>query len=167
MGNTSHATAAGLGLAVVFARWPLALSVLRFAGAAYFAWLGLVSLYRSSRAGGGFVITATGDGNVAPANQKTESFREGFAANILNPSIVSFYLIIVPSFLPSGAPRWYFAALAAVHITLAFTCHGLWAVAFGRLRRFFQPPAARRGLEAATGVALLALAVKVARASAN
>jgi threonine/homoserine/homoserine lactone efflux protein len=162
MGNTSHATAAGLGLAVVFARWPLALSVLRFAGAGYFAWLGLVSLYRSSRAGGGFAI-AVGDGSAAAFHQTTQSFREGFAANILNPSIVSFYLLIVPSFLPAGAPRWYFAALAAVHIALAFTCHGLWAIFFARLRRLFQPPAARRLLEAATGIALIALAAKVVR----
>jgi threonine/homoserine/homoserine lactone efflux protein len=165
MGNTSHATAAGLGLAVVFARWPLALGVLRFAGAGFFAWLGLVSLYRSARVKGGFAIASATDGNAASSNPTAEGFRQGFAANILNPSIISFYLIIVPSFLPTGAPHWYFGALAAVHIALAFTCHGLWAVGFARLRRVFQPPAARRALEAATGCALLALAVKVARAN--
>jgi threonine/homoserine/homoserine lactone efflux protein len=48
-----------------------------------------------------------------------------------------------------------------MHIALAFTCHGVWAVALDSLRRLFRPPLARRVLEAATGIALLALAARV------
>ena len=81
--------------------------------------------------------------------------------NILNPAIATFYLIVVPSFLPSGASRWYFVMLAAMHVTLAFACHGLWAVGLDRIRRLFRRPGSRRLLEGATGVALVALAVRV------
>ncbi len=49
VGNTTHATAAGLGLALVFARWPIAMTMLRVGGALFLAWLGVLSLYRVAR----------------------------------------------------------------------------------------------------------------------
>jgi threonine/homoserine/homoserine lactone efflux protein len=160
--NTSHATAAGLGLAVVFARWPLALAALRMAGAAYLAWLGLTSLHRVAKfPDGGVQMLSDRPYERVSSNQHRGSFRQGFTVNILNPAIATFYLLVVPSFLPSGAPRWYFAILAAIHVALAFVCHGLWAVGLDRVRRFFRRPLSRRLLECATGLALIALAFRV------
>ena len=161
VGNTSHATAAGLGLAVVFARWPGALMLLRVSGAIYLAWLGLNSIYRvATQADGGLQMIGS-DADRGAGSLRGGSFRQGLAVNLLNPAIATFYLIVVPSFLPAGAPQWYFALLAAMHIVLAFACHGVWAVALDALRRLFRPPLARRVLEGATGIALLALAARV------
>jgi threonine/homoserine/homoserine lactone efflux protein len=161
-GNASHATAAGFGLAVVFARWPLALVVLRFAGAAYLGWLGLVSLYRAAKyPDGGLPMVSTGFVAPRTASEHKGSFRQGFTVNILNPAIATFYLIVVPSFLPAGAPRWYFVMLAAIHVALAFACHSFWAVGLDRVRRFLRHPASRRILEGATGTALIVLAARV------
>jgi threonine/homoserine/homoserine lactone efflux protein len=158
LGNTSHAAAAGLGLAILFARWPVAMTALRVSGAIFLAWLGGVSLYRTARfRDGGMPLLTEGDGE----RPRTTGFRQGLAVNLLNPAIATFYLVVVPSFLPPGSPRWYFAVLAAIHVTLAFVCHGVWALALDRLRRFFRPPMARRLLGAATGFALLALAARV------
>lgn len=158
LGNTSHAAAAGLGLAVLFARWPAAMTALRVGGAIFLAWLGAASLYRTARfRDGGLPLAA----NAPPAGARTTSFRQGLAVNLLNPAIATFYLVVVPSFLPAAAPRGYFALLAAVHVTLAFMCHGVWALALDRLRALFRPPLARRVLEGAAGVALLGLAVRV------
>ena len=47
IGNTTHAVAAGLGLAVLVARWPDALTAIRIAGGVYLGWLGLRSLARA------------------------------------------------------------------------------------------------------------------------
>ena len=93
--------------------------------------------------------------------ERTRSFRQGLTVNILNPVIATFYLVVVPSFLPAGAPPWYFAALAAIHVSLAFMCHGVWVFAFDRVRHFFHRPAARRTLEAISGIALVGLALRV------
>lgn len=161
VGNTSHATAAGLGLAVVFARWPAALMLLRVSGAIYLAWLGLNSIYRVATQTDGGLEMLGSDADRGASSLSGGSFRQGLAVNLLNPAIATFYLIVVPSFLPAGAPQWYFALLAAMHIALAFTCHGVWAVALDSLRRLFRPPLARRVLEGATGIALLALAARV------
>lgn len=160
--NTSHATAAGLGLAVIFARWPLALTVLRFAGAAYLGSLGLMSLYRAIRfADGGLQMLSAAPAAGPTTAQQRGSFRQGLTVNLLNPAIATFYLVVVPSFLPSGASRWYFVMLAVLHVAMAFTCHGLWAVGLDRVRRLFHRPGSRRLLEGATGVALIALAARV------
>lgn len=162
VGNTSHATAAGLGLGLVFARWPLALVALRVAGAAYLAWLGVSSLYRVARfEDGGLPLVSNGQAPSLDPGQRRGSFRQGFTVNILNPAIPTFYLIVVPSFLPYPAPRWYFAFLAALHVALALVCHGFWVIALDQVRRLFSRPAARRLLEGATGVALVGLAWRV------
>lgn len=160
LGNTSQATAAGLGVAVVLARFPSALVVLRVLGAAYLAWLGASSIWRVARCRES-ALAVLAAGSVVPREDRRASFRQGLTVNLLNPAITTFYLVVVPSFLPAGAPKWYYAALASMHIAIAFTCHGVWAMAFDRLRDFFRVPMARRVLEAATGAALLGLAARV------
>jgi hypothetical protein len=88
---------------VVFSRWPMALAVLRFAGAAYLGWLGLVSLYRAARfADGGLPMLTVAPAAATSLAQQRGSFRQGLTVNILNPAIATFYLIVVPSFLPSA-----------------------------------------------------------------
>ena len=165
VGNATHATAAGLGLALVFARWPGAMTLLRIAGALFLAWLGVLSLYRVARFedGGLRVLSSRTREEAQPsaAHPRAIGFRQGLAVNLLNPAIATFYLVVVPSFLPTGATKWHFAGLATIHVTMAFVCHSLWAMGLDRLRRLFHPPLARRLLEAATGVALLGLALRV------
>jgi threonine/homoserine/homoserine lactone efflux protein len=51
--------------------------------------------------------------------------------------------------------------LAGLHIAMALVCHSLWALALDRLRGWLRRPGARRLLEAGTGVALIALAIRV------
>jgi threonine/homoserine/homoserine lactone efflux protein len=159
LANSLHATAAGFGLAVVFARWPAALTALRVAGALYLGWLGAASLYRvAGRPDGGLRLTS---GDAIARSAMTGALRQGLAVNLLNPAIATFYLVVVPSFMPAGASSWRFAALAAIHVAMAFTCHSLWAIGLDRIRELLRPPLARRVLEGATGVALIGLAVRV------
>lgn len=161
LANTSHAAAAGFGLAVVFSRWPWAMTVLRLSGASYLAWLGLRSVYRVIKHQDGGVRFGPGGATSADERSQAGSFRQGLTVNLLNPAIATFYLVVVPSFLRPGAPRWYFALFAAAHILMALFCHGAWAIALDQLRRWFRPPIARRLLEGATGAALIALAIRV------
>lgn len=158
--NTTYATAAGLGLIVLVSRSPGALAFVRIAGGVYLAWLGVTSLRNAVRRRSRSSVRGEGlpaSGREAPR----ASFREGVTVNLLNPAIVTFYLVVVPSFLPRAAPRWYFAVLAATHVAMALACHAMWALAFDRVRHLFERPGTRQSLEAATGTALLALAARV------
>jgi threonine/homoserine/homoserine lactone efflux protein len=88
---------------------------------------------------------------------------EGFITNVLNPSIAAFYFIIVPQFVPRGTPAARgVLTLTAVHVALAATWHVVWAMAGGALARTLSAGAPRRALDLAAGLALVALAIKLA-----
>jgi threonine/homoserine/homoserine lactone efflux protein len=159
--NTVHATLAGLGLWVLLGRWPAVVDAMRVGVVGYLAWLGLRSLARVWPAR---QQRAPVDGIAAPARSSATppaSFVEGFAINILNPAIISFYLAVVPTFVPASPPHYYFAILAATHIVLAFVCHAGWATAFHALRVIVARPRVRMTLELASAVAMLWLAARV------
>lgn len=160
LGNTSHALGAGLGLALLVARWPSALVTVKFVGAAYLAWLGVVSVWRAvTIADGGLPVSGSMPPIERPAQRR--SFRQGLTVNLLNPSIAIFYLVVVPSFLPSDAARSRFVVLAAIHVSMALASHGVWVMALHRVRAVFHRPVARRALEALSGLALIGLALRV------
>jgi threonine/homoserine/homoserine lactone efflux protein len=160
LGNVLQATITGVGLAMLLARWPTAFDIIRIVGGLYLAWLGLVSVWRViTRVDGGVPAPSTGD--AAASDRGRRSLVQGLTVNLLNPSITTFYLVVVPSFLPPAASRWYFAGLAALHVGLALACHTIWIVALDRVRRFFRHPMARRSLEAVSGIALIGLAARV------
>lgn len=97
-GSVLHAFAAALGISAVIAASPLMFDILRYAGAAYLAWLGLqaVRSWWINR-------SASRDSDVA-ALQKEQGtvravFRQGLITNILNPKVVVFYLALLPQFV--------------------------------------------------------------------
>ena len=142
---------------------PEVLDVIRIGGALFLSWLGASSLFRAwARPDGG--ITLTPDPSAAPPRSHAGGgayFGDGLAINLLSPVIISYYLSVVPSFMPAGASRFYYPGLAATHVTLAYLCHAMWATALDFMRRWFVQPWRRRLLQAATGIALIALAIRV------
>ena len=161
LANVLIAIACGVGLSVLIAVWPGSLEAIRIGGAAFLAWLGVSSLVRAwTRPDGG--INLTPDPNAgSPRLRGAAYFGDGLAINLLSPVIISYYLSVVPSFIPTGASRFYYSGLAATHVTLAWCCHAMWATALDFMRRWFVQPWRRRVLQAATGVALIALAIRV------
>jgi len=159
--NTTIAIACALGLTVLIKVWPGSLQAIRIGGAAFLAWLGLASLVRAVRFADGGLKLST-DPNAAPPRVHGGAyFGDGLGINLLSPVIISFYLSVVPTFIPAGASRLYYSALAATHVGLALLCHSMWATALGFMRRWFVAPWTRRALQAGTGIALIALAVRV------
>jgi threonine/homoserine/homoserine lactone efflux protein len=161
LANSLIAAACGLGLSVLLAVWPGSLDAIRIGGALFLGWLGAASLYRAAtRPDGGINLTL--GATAAPARSQLRAyFGDGLAINLLSPVIISFYLSVVPSFIPAGASRFYYSGLATTHVSLALASHVLWATALDLMRRWFVAPWTRRALQAATGLALIGLAIKV------
>ena len=161
LANATHATLAGLGLTLLLKYWPASIEVIRFGGAAFLGWLGAGCLLRAWRHVDGGISFSLAPMHAIDLSSHHKNVRDGLAINLMSPAIISFYLAIVPSFIPVGAPRWYYVMLAATHVTMAFVVHSTWATGLDLLRRWFAPPIARRALQALTGIALLPLALRL------
>jgi threonine/homoserine/homoserine lactone efflux protein len=157
-GSICYGLLSAFGFALTLQRWPAAWVVLRAGGVAYMVWLGVQSIRRAWSPGSGNAATVSG---IDRGLQK--SLYEGFLTNALNPAIATFYLVLLPQFIPRGAPVVASALLlTSIHVALAATWHLSWAAAGGTLSRTLGAPRPRQILEATTGIVLLALALKIA-----
>ncbi len=160
-GCVVHAWAAAFGLAALLALYPAAFELVKWAGAAYLAWLGLGMLKQAWQGGAGAVAEA----RTAPARTFAEDFRTGLLTNVLNPKVALFFLAFLPQFVPAASP----------HQTLSFLLLGGWFVVQGfvflmllvllasRLARLGGSVRVRQLLNAAGGLLFVALALRLLR----
>jgi threonine/homoserine/homoserine lactone efflux protein len=161
-GSFCYGVLSAFGVALALQHWPSVWVALRAAGIVYLAWLGVRSLDRVLRPREPPVQQATSadDRNAQGLGQ---NLREGFITNVLNPAIATFYFVVVPQFVPRGAPIVRSVlVLTIVHIGLAGSWHVVWAAAGGTLARTLAGGRPRQILELVAGIALLALAAKLA-----
>lgn len=156
--NATQASIAGLGLSTLIRRSPVLEDGIRIGGALYLTWLGLASLRASWRNRG-----SSGGRAEHGEPDRRAAFREGLVVNLLNPPITTFYLAVVPAFMPAGASARYYVLLAGIHVLMAFACHATWALGLDRLRGWLHEPWVPRTLAALTGGSLLVLAWQVYR----
>jgi len=158
LGNLSYGFLTAFGFGVALQRWPSVWLVLRVAGVLYLAWLGVRSLLHAVGS-----PAATARRADAADDNPVRSMTSGFLANVLNPSLVAFYLILVPQFIPREAPFARSAlTLSAIHVSIAFPWHCVWAVAGSTMARVLAAGRPRQVLDVLTGIALLWLAAKIA-----
>ena len=158
-GSCFYGILSACGVAFPLHRWPWAWTACRVAGVLYLAWLGLRSMWHA-------VVGAPapiGDGSSAGGRTAVEHVYEGFVTNALNPAIATFYFVILPQFIPRGAPIVRSVLiLTVVHVSIAATWHVVWATSGGTLARTLGTGGPRRALEFGAGTALLLLAVRLA-----
>lgn len=157
-GSFCYGLLSAFGFAAALQRWPSAWVVVHAAGVIYLGWLGLQSLRRAFRRAEFAVVPAA-----APSQGAWRNLYEGYITNVLNPAIATFYLVVLPQFVPRGAPIVRSVlVLTAVHISLAATWHVAWAAAGGTLARVLAAGRPRQILDGVAGTALLAFAIKIA-----
>ncbi|MEO1613794.1 MAG: LysE family transporter, partial [Pseudomonadota bacterium] len=130
--NAIQMTAAAFGLAALIASSAEAFQIVKWAGVAYLAWIG-ISLMRSRGA-------ADGPGAGA-ARAPLRLFRQGFVTSMANPFAVVFFGALFPQFIDPATPVLpQLAILGATYlvvdgaILLAWGWLGLRAGAFFRQR---------------------------------
>jgi threonine/homoserine/homoserine lactone efflux protein len=157
-GSIVYGLISAFGLALALRNWPAAWAALRVGGGLYLLWLALRSLQAAFAPQSARVIVQS-DGVPRPLFR---NLKEGFLTNLLNPSIATFYLVVIPQFVPREASVVRSVLLLTlIHVCLALTWHLVWATGGGTLSRVLAHGRARRALDAATGVALLFLAAHV------
>ena len=154
-----HATLSALGVSAILLHSAQAFAMLKVAGAAYLAWLGIQSLRSAARRTAQAQLPEAAP--AAPAAAR--SFREGFLTNLMNPKVLVFYLALLPQFIaPGDAVLAKSLLLAAIHFAegILWFCVVVWAVE--RSRRLFLAPPVRRWLDGICGGLLIALGLRLA-----
>jgi threonine/homoserine/homoserine lactone efflux protein len=161
LANGALAFAAALGLSVLVDRWPASLHMVRVAGGAYLAYLGVRGLWRalSSRC-----ETAS---SPAVANTRTVPGTISFVArgvltNLLNPPVLLFYMTVVPQFIgPQDAYLARAFLLGSTHVAMSVVWQGSCGLAVGLAAEHLRRPAVRRALEGVTGAVLVLLGARL------
>jgi threonine/homoserine/homoserine lactone efflux protein len=150
-----HATASALGLSLILATSAEAFTAVKFAGAAYLAYLGVRTVRDSLRPAADPAVRA------AAARSRRAAFTQGFLSNVLNPKVALFYLTFLPQFIsPGDNVLAKSLLLAGIHAVLGLVWLPLYAYAIDRIGRIMR--GARRWLERLSGAALIGLGVRLA-----
>jgi len=93
-GCMTHILWATIGLSAALATSSLAFALLKYAGAAYLAWLGWQALHAGS--------TTPATPGTASARPAGHDILRGFVANAINPKVALFFLAFLPQFIRPG-----------------------------------------------------------------
>lgn len=99
--NTIHITYCMLGLAVVISQSLLLFSIIKYIGAAYLVYLGIMALFSKHPEADGSSMQP--ERTRAPISDLT-AFRQGFLCNIFNPKATMFFLALFTVIIKPGIP---------------------------------------------------------------
>jgi threonine/homoserine/homoserine lactone efflux protein len=160
-GTLVHICAAALGLSAILAASATAFTVVKFIGAAYLLYVGIV-LIRSASA------VQASPRTVVPRSATIRGiFIQGFLTNVLNPKVALFFLAFLPQFV---APEAHSKPLAFLFLGAIFDVNGtIWnllvAWSTARLSGSLAPNAAfKRWFDRCVGGVFILIGVRLALA---
>ncbi len=159
-----HATLSALGLSLILMRSAAVFEIIKLAGAGYLLYLGGSSSWRALRSQPDQeAVTLDDQATNEPPVKGWRSFSDGLITNVLNPKVVIFYLAFLPQFIDPGDPVLVKSvALTCIHVLLGLIWYSLISLFMGRLKAFFTNAKVKKGLEATTGLILIAFGVRLA-----
>lgn len=137
------------GVGAVIARYPAALTALRWVGAAYLLYLA-VSITR------GLLRGPSAEEASAVVDRP---FRQGFLTNTTNPKMLLFSLAFLPQFIGTGTPALQLTALAAVFLGLAALWELTIVVAAARVAGSLRRRGVTTALDAVCAAVFLTMSV--------
>ncbi|KAA2261462.1 LysE family translocator [Solihabitans fulvus] len=159
-GMLCHTTAVVFGVATLVRSSPLAYEILRYAGAAYLAYMGVRTLLSTLRSHTEEELVTD-----AAALPTWLIFRRAALTNLLNPKILLFYLAFLPQFVSSsdGPAGVQLLVLGLTFVVLGLVVDGLIALLSGKIGTLLhRRPRASTWLDRFSGVVFLGLAARVA-----
>lgn len=152
--NSSLALASMLGLSAVLRQWPWLLRAVSVGGSVYLAYLGFRSMWPRPR----------GDRQAEspPPRDQSSAVVRGILTNLLNPSVILFYMLLLPQFISRYDPfARRFLLLALTHIVMSILWLSTYAATVGTLSERMARPRVRRSMEIASGAVLAILGVRL------
>jgi threonine/homoserine/homoserine lactone efflux protein len=146
-----------IGIAALFADIAGAMTVIRFVGAAYLAWLAWGAFRKA-------VNPPTVIPNKVKARSAARQWTTGFLLQITNPKAIFFWLAIAAIGGVGDAPPPMIALFVAVSFMNSLFGHGLWAMVFSTTALRAAYASARRPIEACLGTFFTFAAFRLATA---
>jgi threonine/homoserine/homoserine lactone efflux protein len=149
-----HATASALGLSVILASSAEAFTIVKLAGAAYLAYLGVQAIRSSFR---------HDTAELRPSRRGANPFLQGVFSNVLNPKVAVFYLTFLPQFMSLGDKVLVRSlAFAVAHGLMGIAWLTAYAYVVSRISAALGRAGVGRWLERVTGGVLIALGARLA-----
>ena len=150
-------TATAVGLSAVLRASGDLLFVLKIAGAAYLAYLGVRTLLDSRMRPADLLAAAPPP---APAHA---IFRQGFLSAISNPKLGVFFVTFLPQFVGPGQPLLpRLLELGFVFAVIGWTWMNVYGLLITRIRDIITAPRVRQWMQRVTGVVLLGFGARLA-----
>ena len=163
-----HIAAAALGVSALLAASHTAFAVLKWLGAAYLVYVG-VMMWRASLAGQkkspDLIAGQASSADSGSLKSLKNVFIKGFWTNALNPKVALFFLAFLPQFILPDAEH---KTLAVLLLGLIFNFNSLWvglgyaALAAAASQRFSVLQSAMVWLERAAGALFIVFGLKLA-----
>jgi homoserine/homoserine lactone efflux protein len=153
------------GVGLLFQRSPLAFSVLKYAGAAYLAWLG-VKQWRQAGKALSATATQAADAAKLPAtapplesSSRYAVFRRGVLVACSNPKAILFFAAVFPHFMPPGPVQLgRFLLLSLTFVACTFISHLSYVLLTASAGSRFLAGQGMARLQRGTGVMFVLLA---------
>jgi threonine/homoserine/homoserine lactone efflux protein len=151
------ATATAVGLSAVLRASGDLLFVLKIAGAAYLAYLGVRTLVDSRKRPADLLAASPPP---APAHA---IFRQGFLSAISNPKLGVFFVTFLPQFVgPGQSLLSRLLELGFVFAVIGWTWMNVYGLLITRIRDIITAPRVRQWMQRVTGVVLLGFGARLA-----
>ena len=151
LGDLMAMSATLLGLGVILTTSATLFTAMKWAGAAYLAWMG----WRIIRSAG----TATADLAQVAGKSRSTAFRDSALVTLLNPKSIGFFVAFVPQFIDPSAPvAPQFGVMIATFVGLGGVNALAYALLAAQLRSKVARPDRMAWLQRGSGAVLIGLA---------
>lgn len=150
-----HVVIVAAGVGLIVSRSPVLFDIIRYAGAAYLAYLGLRLIFARVRDSS----EATTDAP-RPPESHWSMIRRGFWVNLLNPKAIVFFLAFIPQFIRLDQPALpqYLILIVTVIVVDVLVMWGFFATAARPFQRVTRTARGQRILNSVFGGLFLAVA---------
>lgn len=157
VGYLLHTLAAVVGLSALILNSALAFSIVKYLGAAYLLYLGVMALKNMATNKSALSVDEK-------ALSQGDVFKQGMIVSILNPKVALFFLAFLPQFVDVAAGSTTMQlltlgivfSLTATVINMSYALLGSWLLSGAKSQGF------ARSVEGLSGVLLIGLAGKIA-----
>ncbi len=155
-GMAVNTIAAVCGVGAALAASPAVFRAITLAGAAYLCYIGVRALLAARRRDD--AAAPQSEPQAQRATVPWVAFRQGLITNVLNPKSVVFLIALLPQFLTDRSTWADKAVLGAITVLAVLTWFSAVSLAVGAFQAVFKKSAARRALNAVTGLVLVSIA---------